>query len=148
MKTKPSLRIVRILIIAVLSTTIFACGCVERKLTINTEPEEALIYLNDEEIGLSPVTIEFNWYGDYRVRIEKQGFETLNTHKALVAPLHDYFPLDFIAEVLIPNRIVDSYEWNFALSPYQAPQREDLINAANEMKNKTIEELQQQEPVE
>jgi hypothetical protein len=144
MKTKTSLRTARILIIAVLSTTIFACGCVERKLTINTEPEEALIYLNDEEIGLSPVTIEFNWYGDYRIRIEKHGFETLNTHKALVAPAHDYFPLDFIAEVLIPNRIIDSYEWNFSLAPYQAPQREDLINAANDMRNKTIEELQQE----
>jgi len=31
-------------------------GCVERKLTINTEPQGALVVLNDEEIGQSPVT--------------------------------------------------------------------------------------------
>ncbi len=148
MKTKPSLKTVRILITALLSTTIFACGCVERKLTINTEPQEALVYLNDEEIGISPVTIEFNWYGDYKVRIEKQGFETLDTHRSLIAPLHDHFPFDFIAGVLNPKRIIDSYQWNFALSPYQPPLRDDLIKAAGVMRKKTIQELRQQESLE
>ena len=147
MKTKTSLKAVKILTVLAILTAIFASGCVERKLTINTEPQEALVYLNDEEIGLSPVTIEFNWYGDYRVRIEKQGFETLNTHRQLVGPAHDHFPLDFIAEVLNPNRIIDSYEWNFALSPYQSPQRDNLIKAANVMRQKTIDELQQEQPM-
>jgi hypothetical protein len=36
-------------------------GCVERELTINTKPEGALVILNDEEIGTSPVTVSFNW---------------------------------------------------------------------------------------
>jgi len=39
-------------------------GCVERKLTINTEPAGAMVTLNDEQIGESPVTVTFNWYGD------------------------------------------------------------------------------------
>ena len=49
-------------------------GCVERELTITTKPQGALVVLNDEEIGTSPVTVPFNWYGDYRVRISKSGF--------------------------------------------------------------------------
>ena len=36
-------------------------GCVDRKLTINTSPSGALVYLNDEEIGVSPVTTSFNF---------------------------------------------------------------------------------------
>jgi hypothetical protein len=39
-----------------------ASGCVERWLTINTEPQGALVTLNDEEIGVSPVTVSFEWY--------------------------------------------------------------------------------------
>jgi hypothetical protein len=69
-----------------LSTGLFLTGCVERKLTINTEPQGALVILNDEEIGTSPVTVSFEWYGDYWVRISKEGYESLNTHRPLKGP--------------------------------------------------------------
>jgi len=110
-------------------------GCVERKLTINTKPQEALILLNDEEIGISPVTVNFNWYGDYCIRISKEGYETLNTHRELKGPWYDHFPFDFFAQVVNPNRIVDSYEWTFELSPKQQISRDELIQNAHELKN-------------
>jgi hypothetical protein len=108
-------------------------GCVERELTINTKPEGALVALNDEEIGNSPVTVPFNWYGDYRVRISKSGFETLDTHRMLKGPWYDNFPFDFFAQIIYPKRIVDSYEWTFELSPRRQISREELIEKAREM---------------
>ncbi|MBN2316761.1 MAG: PEGA domain-containing protein [Sedimentisphaerales bacterium] len=113
----------------------FLSGCVERNLTIKTHPEEALVVLNDEEIGLSPVTVNFNWYGDYCVRIQKEGFETLNTHRELKGPWYDAFPFDFFAQIINPNRIVDSYEWTFNLAPKRQISREELIQNAREMQN-------------
>jgi hypothetical protein len=110
-------------------------GCVERKLTINTEPQEALVVLNDEEIGVSPVTVSFNWYGDYKIQLSKSGYETLITQRELKAPLHDRFPFDFFAQVLNPKRIVDEYEWSFELNQAQQPEREDLIQAADKFKS-------------
>ncbi len=107
---------------------ILLVGCVERRLTINTEPQGAKIILNDQEIGVSPVTVPFNWYGDYWVRISKDGYETLDTHRQLKAPLHDHPPLDFFAQILYPGRIVDAYEWTFDLAPKQYPTREELID--------------------
>ena len=115
-------------------------GCVERKLTINTEPQGALVALNDEEIGISPVTVEFNWYGDYKVRIIKDGYAIVNTHRKLDAPAHDGFPLDFFYEVLWPGLVVDEYEWTFALPKYQAPARQDLIDSAQQLKKAAEEE--------
>jgi hypothetical protein len=109
-------------------------GCVERELTITTKPQGALVVLNDEEIGTSPVTVPFNWYGDYRVRISKSGFETLNTHHKLKAPWYDHFPFDFFAEIVYPKRIVDSYEWTFELEPQKEITREELIRKADELK--------------
>ena len=122
------------LIIAGLISAITLCGCVERKLTINTEPQGAVVELNDEEIGTSPVTVAFEWYGDYNVRISKEGYETLNTHRKLKAPLHDHFPFDFFAGVLSPKRIVDEYEWTFTLAKRQEIGREELIQKAEELK--------------
>jgi len=108
-------------------------GCVERKLTINTEPQGALVMLNDEEIGESPVTVNFNWYGDYWVRIRKEGYESLDTHRELIGPWYDDFPFDFFA-MLNPKRTVDSYEWTFELEPKKQISREELIQNAEELK--------------
>lgn len=112
------------------------CGCVERKLTINTEPPGAMVVLNDEEIGESPVTVAFNWYGDYCVRISKEGFQTLDTHQALEGPWYDDFPFDFFAQILSPKRIVDSYEWTFELSPMPPVSRDELIHNAERVKER------------
>ena len=121
-------------IICCLVTSLLLCGCVERRLTINTKPQGALVTLNDEEIGESPVTVNFNWYGDYCVRISKEGYETLNTHRDLKGPWYDHFPFDFFAQIVNPNRIIDSYEWTFELSPRQQISRDELIQNAQELK--------------
>jgi hypothetical protein len=122
------------LTVLVLTCGVLFAGCVERKLTINTEPEGAKVILNDEEIGESPVTVSFNWYGDYAVRINKEGYNTVNTHQNLKAPWYDYFPFDFFAQILNPSRITDSYEWTFELSPKKEITREELIQKAEKAK--------------
>ncbi len=122
------------LIVTALAATLVT-GCVERKLTINTEPQGALVTLNDEQLGVSPVTVPFSWYGNYGVRISKEGYETLDTARKLKAPLHDYAPFDLFAQVLYPGRIVDSYEWTFELKPRQYPTREQVLENAETLRS-------------
>ncbi len=123
------------IVVGISLAVILLAGCVERKLTINTEPQGAKAILNDQDIGVSPVTVPFNWYGDYWVRINKDGYETLNTHRELKAPLHDYPPFDFFAEILYPGRIVDAYEWTFDLAPKEYPTREELIESGDSLRS-------------
>jgi hypothetical protein len=122
-------------VVGLVAVTIIS-GCVERKLTINTAPQGAMVVLNDEEIGTSPVTVSFEWYGDYNVRLSKEGFETLKTHRKLKAPWYDGFPFDLFAQTLNPDRIVDEYEWTFELEPKKEVSREELIKNAEELKTK------------
>jgi hypothetical protein len=119
-----------ILLLLVLS----ASGCVERELTINTEPNGATVFLNDEQIGQSPVTTDFNWYGDYKVRISKPGYDTLKTHRELKAPWYDCFPFDFFAQVLYPGKIVDTYEWTFELPDKTQIPEDELLKKAENLK--------------
>jgi hypothetical protein len=120
--------------IVIMVMCIAVSGCVDRKLTIKTEPAGAVVLLNDEEIGESPVTVSFNWYGDYNVTLSKEGYETLKTHRKLGAPWYDYFPFDFFVNNLNPKRIVDSYEWTFRLEEKKYPPREELISSAEKLK--------------
>jgi hypothetical protein len=124
------------IMVVVVAAAAVLSGCVERRLTINTRPQGAMVVLNDEEIGQSPATVPFNWYGDYNVRISKEGYETLKTHRRLKSPWYDKFPWDFFAQVISPKKIRDSYEWTFELSPKQPPDREQLIQKAQDLKEK------------
>ncbi len=113
---------------------LLAAGCVERELTINTQPQGAVVTLNDEEIGTSPVTVSFNWYGDYCVRISKEGYETLNTHKELKGPWYDKFPFDFFAQIVSQKRTVDKYEWTFALEEKKQVNPQELVEKAQQLR--------------
>jgi hypothetical protein len=126
MRTNKSLLLFCVLLVG-------AAGCVERKLTINTNPAGAQVFLNDEEIGVSPVTASFNWYGDYNVTIRKQGCETLQTRRKLQAPWYDLFPFDFVTQIIYPGRIVDSRVWSFKLAPQKEVGRQELIKAAEQL---------------
>ena len=132
-----------VILFAVVTLGLFAGGCVERKLTVVSEPEGAIVWLNDEEVGTTPVTVNFNWYGDYNVRIEKDGYAILNTHRELERPAHDRFPFDFFAEVLTPEQIVDETIWSFELQPYKPASPDELVKAAMAMQKQADEELGQ-----
>ncbi|MCP4593710.1 MAG: PEGA domain-containing protein [bacterium] len=105
-------------------------GCVRRSLTVRTAPSGALVYLNDEEVGRSPVTTDFLWYGDYDVILRKEGHQTLKTHAVIRAPWYQVPPLDFFAEALYPGRIHDERFLSFELEPEDLPGRDELIERA------------------
>jgi len=80
--------------------TLLTSSCVRRTITITTEPPNARVFLNDQEVGRSAVATDFLWYGDYGVTIRKEGYETLQTNWIVKPPWYQHFPLDSFTEVL------------------------------------------------
>ena len=97
-------------------------GCVRRTLTIRTDPPGAMVYVNDQLKGESPVSYDFVWYGWYRLMMRKQGYERLDDRQLLRAPVYLWIPLDFWAE-LLPFTIRDERTWSYTLTPTQEPAR-------------------------
>ncbi len=120
--------------LAIILLCIFV-GCVERTVTINTEPKGAIVWLNDKEVGRTPVTVPFKWYGDYDVIIRKEGYETLKTHRKLVRPWYEYIPFDLFAEVFTPAVIHDDHFWEFELEQGQPVAEKELLERAMEFRN-------------
>ncbi len=121
-------------------TVLAASGCVRRTLTIETAPCGALVYLNDEEVGRSPVTTDFLWYGDYDVVIRKEGYKTLHTHQPIDAPWYQIPPIDFFAEVLYAGKVHDARVFSYTLEPEQLPGREELLQRAEELRQSELSE--------
>jgi len=98
-----------------------ATGCVERRMTVTTEPAGALVYMNGQEIGRTPVTHDFLWYGTYDVQVRKAGYETLSTETPVIAPWWQWPPFDLFAE-LIPMRLTDHRKIHYTLDPTTSEQ--------------------------
>ena len=114
-------------------------GCVRRTMTITTEPPNALVYLNDQEVGRSAVTTDFIWYGDYDVLIRKKGYKTLKTHWDVKPPWYQIIPIDFVAEVLWPGQLHDRHDRHFVLSVAEVPDRDELIGRALETRKRALD---------
>ena len=113
-------------------------GCVERTVTINTTPEGAMVYLNDEEVGRSPVSKNFLWYGDYDVIVRKEGYKTLETHTRIHAPWYQVPPIDFFAECLVPATIRDNHYLEYELEPLALPDPDELAERAEQFRERTL----------
>jgi len=94
-----------------------AGGCgVHRTITVNSEPPAALVYMNDQEVGRTPFTRDFTWYGWYDVQVRLDGYETLQTRTRLIAPWWQWPPIDLLAEIC-PFRPMDHRTITYTLRP-------------------------------
>lgn len=105
-------------ILGLSAATFLAGGCVQRKLTINSDPPGAVVTMNDREVGRTPLTTDFIWYGDYDVQVRKDGFQTINKPQPLPAPWWQCPPIDLLAE-LMPWHPTDRRTLNYKLTPLQ-----------------------------
>jgi hypothetical protein len=85
-------------------------------MTIKSNPPGAVVYLNDQELGRTPLERDFTWYGNYQVEIRREGYETLKTHKWVKAPFWNWVPFDLIANI-VPWQVRDHQTLTFALKP-------------------------------
>ncbi len=90
-------------------------GCVTRSITVQTNPSNALVYIDDQLIGESPVTIPFTYYGTRKIMIEKRDDDEKLTHERTTAyekiktPVYEIFPLDFVSELVWPLELKDEH---------------------------------------
>jgi hypothetical protein len=104
-------------------------------MDIQSDPPGALVYLNDQEVGRTPVTRDFKWYGDYEVHVRLEGYETLKTHEKIIAPAWNWVPLDLFAQ-LIPATFKDHRSLSYSLKPLDPTKDEPtaLLDRAQDFK--------------
>ena len=114
---------------------LFSTGCVHRRLTIRSNPPGALVYVDDQQIGRTPVSTNFIYYGTREVRLEMDGFETLTVRERIDAPWYQYPPIDFVAETFVPHDIRDERVLDFQLVPQKVVPTQELLGRANALRH-------------
>jgi hypothetical protein len=101
---------------AALAAALSLGGCIERTIRVTTEPPGARVWVNDVELGRSPVETAFTFYGDYDVQLQLDGYEPVQTCRKAKAPVHEWPGIDLVAQA-IPHRFQNEVHWHFDLEP-------------------------------
>ncbi len=109
-------------------------GCVERLIKVTSSPPGAVVWLNDQEIGSTPITVPFTWYGEYSVVLRKDGYEPVLTSVETPTPFYQWPILDFFSECLLPVDLVDEHNWDFQLQAVGEVDSNRLIIRAERMR--------------
>ncbi len=91
-------------------------GCVDRIMTITSDPEGAVVYLNDQEIGRTPFTHDFQDYGNYEVEVRKDDYQTVKGNQVMEEPWWQLIPLDLITD-LAPWHLKDIRHYHYTMLP-------------------------------
>jgi hypothetical protein len=120
-------RVARFWIATALMIAACSGGCVQRRLTIRSNPPGAVVYVDDYEIGTTPVSTSFIYYGKRKVQLVKDGYETVTEMRDIPAPWYEWFPLDFVTENFVPGQIRDQRCLDFTLTPQLVVPPEQLL---------------------
>ena len=103
-------------------------------MTIRSNPPGALVYVDDYQIGTTPVSTDFIYYGTRKIRLVKDGFETLTVRQPFPLPWYQVFPIDFVTENLWPGEIRDERVVDLAMMPAAAVAPEEVVARAEQVR--------------
>jgi len=109
-------------------------GCVRRRLTVRSNPPGALVYIDDQYIGVTPVSTSYIYYGTRKIHLIKGGYETVTVKQNLLPPWYQYPVIDFFAENVYPFELRDERELNFNLEPQRIVPTEDLVGRGQQLR--------------
>jgi len=124
----------------VLAGLLMSCilsGCVHRRLTIRSNPPGALVMVDGDEIGYTPVSTDFTYYGTREIKLIKPGFETLTTQQKIDAPFYQWVPLDFISDNLLLHKVKDKHDFTFQMHPQDVVPTQHLLDRANSTRSES-----------
>jgi len=110
-------------------------GCIRRRLTVRSDPPGALVYVDDQEVGITPVSVPFTHYGTRKIQLVQDGSETVTQLHTIKRPWYQYPIIDFFAENVYPREIRDEREVVFQMTPQRLTNIPRLVERASEFRD-------------
>lgn len=119
-----------ILCLTLLSTT----GCIRRRMTIDSVPRGAMVYVDGKQIGRTPISTDFTYYGTRNIRLELDHYQTLHIRQPVRPPWYQYGGVDFFADNFSPNEVKDQHTWTYTLLPQTVASRDQVLSRADQLR--------------
>lgn len=113
-------------------------GCVHRRFTVYSNPPGALVRVDGKDVGYSPASVDFTYYGTREVQLLKDGFETHTELVSIPAPWYQKFPLDFFSDNFLGTHTTDRRQFSFQLQPKRTDFSQDVIQRGRSLRNEAL----------
>ncbi|GAB6164278.1 hypothetical protein JCM19992_02780 [Thermostilla marina] len=114
-------------------------GCVRRRMLIRSNPPGAMVYVDDYQIGTTPVAHDFTYYGTRKIKLVKDGYQTLTVYQNIPAPWYEVPGIDFFAENLVPQTIYDRHTLEYQLTPQLVTPTDALLDRGETLRQSTYQ---------
>jgi hypothetical protein len=132
---KQSRHVLSVMVMAI--SFLWFTGCVSRRMTFVSNPPGAMVLLEGREIGYSPASADFTWYGTRQVTMIKDGYETKTDLVTVTAPWYQWPVIEFFADNLWPHRVTDRRVYSFDLQPKLMVPDEELRSRARQLRSES-----------
>jgi hypothetical protein len=112
-------------------------GCLRRRMLVRSNPPGAMVYVDNQQIGMTPCSTDFIYYGTREIRLVKPGYETLTVDQPIPAPWYEIPPLDFVSENMVPREIQDYRTLAYNLTPQAIVPTNQLLGRAQQLRQAT-----------
>ena len=126
----------RIIVAACAVVAVALSGCVERRFVIESDPPGAVVLVNGQPLGSTPVDGHFIYYGNYDFTLVKDGYETLHVDQRIRAPWYQWPLIDFASENLYPGKLEDVHRFRYAMQPAAQVNTQQLLNTAGVLRER------------
>lgn len=124
-----------VVLAGVIISSFSGCNGVRRRLTITSEPSGAIVYLNNKEIGKTPISRNFLYSGVYNIKCYKEGYEMKETYYKAGRPWYLYPGIDFFAENFTPGELRDEQSCHITLEQKREIPRNELYENACKLRD-------------
>ena len=97
----------------------------------------AMVYVNKQPVGRTPVTASFTHYGTMEFTLVKEGYEPLTEYRKIRAPWYQWPGIDFFSEVVWPQEITDTKQLDFQLKQSRLVTQDELLERAEGMRRES-----------
>lgn len=111
-------------------------GCVSRRATIRSNPPGALVEVDGQRLGFTPVSFDFQYYATREITLSKVGYETLRIKQPVKPPWYQVPPLDAISDNLLPFRVTNRHDFSYTLKRKQMESTPALIDRASNVRSR------------
>ncbi len=113
-------------------------GCVHRRFTVHSNPPGALLRVDGSDVGYTPASVDFTWYGTREVQLLKDGYETQTQMVSISAPWYQRFPLDFFSDNLLGTHVSDHRQFSFQMQPRRTDVTTDVIQRGRSLRSEAL----------
>lgn len=113
-------------------------GCVHRRMMIRSDPPGAAVMVDGEEVGYTPMAVDFTYYGTREITLVKDDYRTLTLYQKVPTPWYQIFPLEFVTDNFALTKIRDRRDFTYRMEPEVIMPTQELLDRASGLRSDAL----------